>query len=385
MFQQLCIGALALILPAIVLCQSVSEEDAAIRKMHATIPSTRLRQERFQIKELVTSKSVRVSYKKTLDGLKTARNSDCVYYPKDRCIGSLLKPPFPAILGRDQLRRESQFFYPDGSANPEKMNKAAISPYVSWAPSNVVQQGSSLISLYKEMATSRLLFACDSSELSKLFCQYITYTASPSGIVFSVCTVPWDRADRNPPLRCVPVGFKEAAGDEWIVILSQEELGTGGPRDDFSLLILTQTVLPKNSLGTFIKKALTSPPLGLDVSTLISGIKGLSEYRDSKVLPSWREFARVNVSWEEDCDYKGVGQIRGKPLDNLKSAHAYCIDYSCQLWVNLQNTSKPSDWSKPSEIQERLYERAVGKALKQNLSSLCSAPIWESSETMRCK
>lgn len=322
----------------------------------------------------VTTAMANAAYIHTLAKLRAAnRNQSCSEFPRERCVDGLFTAPFPPALASSDLEPGQTW------KNPAEISSLISDDDFSWAPSDSVAGSAGLLQKYRSLANSGMLFACEGPEIktANRDCKFISYSSSQPNLLIS-CFVD---EPNDPPEGCAPLALSEF-GRDWISIRTKEPEEIGGPADDYQLQIFSTN----RSMTTRILDALAAgfslSPLTLRISSLADGVKGVSEYRASQVLNGWREYVVVRTSIDNVVCVDGAvsDSARGNP--SLRSP--YCLQYNFQMWINRQNTTISSDWHRPSETQEKVYQHAIETVLHERLSHLCATPLWRTDNILRC-
>jgi hypothetical protein len=117
--------------------------------------------------------------------------------------------------------------------------------------------------------------------------------------------------------------------------------------------------------------ALKSSPLNLEVELdNAETILGVSSRRLSKILLGWREIVTVRVDI----------------YDNVGSASLPCeaLKISTTIYVNRQNTDRSSDWTLPTNQQERRWVESIRRNLRKALTGFCKNQKWLGKGELRC-
>lgn len=356
--------ALVLSLPLILGCSAFCQDGYSHRAR---------KDERFEARRgEVTAEAAKAAYLRTLSNLKAAPSNDvCQERQRERCGDRLYATPFPPALSSSDLASRS------GWKNPDEIRDLVPEGYFSWAPVETVAGANDLIKQYRLLANSGTLFACAGDGEHE--CNFITSATSQPNLLV-VCYVE-ERDD--PPSGCSPLLLSDG-GRQWIAIVSRRSGEEGGPADDYLIQILTRGPGLEPKILNLLAQGLSSSTLGLRVSAStggFAGLKGLSEYRASSVLPGWREYVVLRI----DVDQVLCVEDPTSPTNKgAPSPYPYCLRYSSQLWVNRQNSDSPSDWHRPSDAQEKSYELNVARTIRQSLNQLCAAPSWRTENILRC-
>jgi hypothetical protein len=248
-----------------------------------------------------------------------------------------------------------------------------LSAVYGWAAAAHTNNGPELVKEWRRLANERLPLNCaaeacdiivrahsaERAEERLVRCRTLVYDGHAAG-------APWDCA-------LVAVLTGDATYLRVIRGYEQRALRTLG-LPDFDLVVLGRSPQSTAALLEQVRSVFARVPLELETrrptSTLLTGI---SDYKPSRVLeryrPRPRELAtvRVDAAMTEETGMQAIKLI-----------------VSTNLLVNSLATTRPEDWRRPSEPQEREYVKAVFDAVRLGLAASCPSAVWRSDAVMTC-
>jgi hypothetical protein len=205
-------------------------------------------------------------------------------------------------------------------------------------------------------------------------CRIIVHTPTRG---LAECYVTKTSAGLGAPKYCHLIAVRE--NGVWFLnsIVDWNHTSAHVGRRDFDIAIEGK-LAKAHDIYKILMSALASQPLNLSVEQQSNGdVVGVASYRSSKVLKDWREVVTIRLQVEGKA-----GKPDGTVRDRKSTMYIYVIS---TLYVNRQNSSKPSDWSLPTQVQESLWMSAVRINLKQSLPKLCNKSSWKDDRILACR
>jgi hypothetical protein len=130
--------------------------------------------------------------------------------------------------------------------------------------------------------------------------------------------------------------------------------------------------IPEGSrLSDRVASGLRSRPLNLEIEVESSKIiLGMASRRPSQILSGWHEIVTVRVDISDSIS-------QGKPS-------SAAIKISTTVYVNRQNTDRPSDWTLPTRQQEILWVESIRKNIRKSLDGVCKRQEWHGRNELYC-
>lgn len=244
-----------------------------------------------------------------------------------------------------------------------------------WSPVTEIDRGEATIREWQVLADSGKLMNCTSVGICELFAHTTT-----GGL--ASCLI--DRGSSGKvgaPRGCRVVGaqvdgiwFSRAITSRRAPVKAE-----GGGRRDFSLVVFGKAGDDKSRVVRALLRALQQPPLSLTAELQASGdILGVASYRSSEVIPAWREIVTIRLQVRAER-ILGSDASRSGP----EGRWTIGIEAISTLYLNRQNTDRPTDWQLPTRTQEHLWVEALRKGIKRALTELCGAR-WTDDRTLAC-
>jgi len=236
-------------------------------------------------------------------------------------------------------------------------------------PVNEVLGGDSVLGGWWHKAHAGRSYGCEGDGE----CRVLVHTPNKG---LAECRITKTSAGLGAPKYCRLVAVRENGAWYLNAIVNWDRRSPNLGRRDFDIAVEGRIQDRVGSIYKIMTLALASEPLYLSVEQQSNGdVVGIASYRASTVLKGWREIVTIRLQVEAEVD-KFARDHTSKAL------RVYVIS---TLYVNRQNTDKPSDWSLPTRMQESLWMNAVRSNLKQALPRLCKVSSWKDDKTIVCQ
>jgi hypothetical protein len=227
-----------------------------------------------------------------------------------------------------------------------------------------------IVARWRALAASGEPFDCDGSNCWVIVNSFSKQ--SPQNLM-SLCQVVKTKSGISQPESCVPL-MTEIGDERYIVVeVASVPVPTAKGRPDFNLSINFKGQMKQDEIYTEIAKSLSNGPLSLSTETHTNQnyILATADDRASAVLRgSWRE--SITVRADVGPGDGGVGADTG-------------ITISTTIYVNPQNTARPSDWSLPNAEQEKAFIREIRNQLTGEFGKLCAKTDWQGNVVLNCE
>lgn len=317
------------------------------------------------LRDPITARSAELNYKRNLRDFADARTFGRV---NDRCPLALRRRH---VYGSCIEHKGDVFYLPPFQTLP--LSKSLVlfldeqKRYRDFVPIDQTVNGPETLSKWQTYARDGKLFDCEGPD-----CLTIVSTLNPEKgeKILALCPISNVKGVIGAPENCTEIVVL-THGKPWILAIVRSymiQMALGLP--DFDIKIYSKPALRTDSVFGVIQDSLTAPPLMLFTErhsprTLIA----LASHRASPLLVGWREWVTVRI----DLDY-----FRYEEPPYLG------MTVSTTIYVNRQNTDRPSDWTLPSAQQQNMYVEEIRNKLTPRLSSLCRDHVWLDSSTLRC-
>lgn len=118
---------------------------------------------------------------------------------------------------------------------------------------------------------------------------------------------------------------------------------------------------------------------------LASGVILSSYGKVSGIIKGWREISTLRIDFIKGASLR-YDEIFSQTLDDESDRNnlRFQLNFASTVYLNKQNTQEASDWSLPSDIQGRTYDRAVRNAIIAFIKDFCPGFKDLGNETFYC-
>ena len=249
-----------------------------------------------------------------------------------------------------------------------------------WAPASSTINGTDALSMWEQNADGHELFDCHDD-----FCSVFVRTTGVDGV--ARCSLETMQGLTGAPYACRLLAFRDEgaafirvpAGEEAPPKLSKMPLPTNVGRPDFSMRVVGIQCPNDKIITASLLNALKSDPVALNPKIESRGrFFGIASGRPSRILRGWREFISVRLDATECASF----QIYS--AGHTREMKGYGFTVSTSLYVNRQNTDRPSDWIMPTYEQGDEWVESIWNNLRQALTGFCDEGKWIDKNTLIC-
>jgi hypothetical protein len=320
----------------------------------------------------VTLKEALDSFESAGSSLKLARRSA----KSEQCkLGAL---SIPCLEGRGDLAGQVYYVPPYHVVPRADYPGRAME---IWAPVESTINGAAQFRMWEHLADTQAIFDCHGTDS----CSIVVKTTGFDGLAH--CEVEVMKGLVGAPTWCGLLGFREAGRTFIQVPIGQEKpyeipRPKGGGRADFAIKIVG-TVCPREAVvNALVLKALKDSPLNLKLEMKSGGrILGAASGRRSSILKGWREFISVRLDVSA-C--RSLYVYLGAESSYEREMRGYGVTVATSLYVNRQNTDRPSDWTMPTDEQSDQWVEGVRDNLRKALTGSCKRGRWVDRKTLIC-